>query len=54
MTIFDLKNIQGQPRKHYKIIKKTCQGTFEFSVLRFECMDPHYVTVLVWGYFEPC
>jgi len=18
------------------------------------CMDPHYVTVLVWGYFEPC
>jgi len=23
-------------------------------MLRFACMDPHYVTVLVWGYFEPC
>jgi len=26
----------------------------QFSMLRIACMDPHYVTVLVWGYFEPC
>jgi len=23
-------------------------------MLRFACRDPHYVTVIVWGYFEPC
>jgi len=23
-------------------------------MLRFASMEPHYVTVLVWGYFEPC
>jgi len=23
-------------------------------MLRFACVEPHYVTVLVWGYFEPC
>jgi len=22
-------------------------------MLRFACIDPHYVTMLVWGYFEP-
>jgi len=26
----------------------------KFSMLRFACRDTHYVTVLVWDYFEPC
>jgi len=36
----------------YFLIKRSVH--LQFSMLRFACRDPHYITVLVWGYFEPC